>query len=130
MNNEYLFCRDQIPTQGTKGALVRAMMREKCTEGGLLLFSLILLYRLGGDGSGGLGTVGGLNVGRRGGDRAPCFAARHAEGDGTAGQERKDDRLNDFVNLLVAHRFQCMWVRYVVVPARGCWSVDCKGHGR
>ena len=33
MNNEYLFCRDQIPTQGTKGALVRAMMREKCTEG-------------------------------------------------------------------------------------------------
>ena len=38
----FLGCRDQIPTQGTKGALVlspqwarlfRAMMREKCTEG-------------------------------------------------------------------------------------------------
>ena len=91
---------------------------------------LILLYRFGGDSSGGLGTVGGLNVRRRGGDRAPCFAARHAEGDGAARQERKDDRLNDFVNLLVAHRFQCMWVRYVVVPAKGCWSVDCKGRGR
>ena len=26
MNNEYLFCRDQIPTQGTKGA-VRATNR-------------------------------------------------------------------------------------------------------
>ena len=91
---------------------------------------MILLHGFGGDSSGGLGTVGGLNVGRRGGDRAPCFAARHAEGDGAARQERKDDRLNDFVNLLVAHRFQCMWVRYVVVPARGCWSVGCKGHGR
>ena len=90
----------------------------------------ILLYGFGGDSSGGLGTVGGLNVGRRRGDRAPCFAARHAEGDGAARQERKDDRLNDFVNLLVAHRFQCMWVRYVVVPARGCWSVGCKGRGR
>ena len=90
----------------------------------------ILLDRFGGDSSGGLGTVGGLNVRRRGGDRAPCFARRHAEGNGAARQERKDDRLNDFVNLLVAHRFQCMWVRYVVVPARGCWSVGCKGHGR
>ena len=97
---------------------------------GLLPFPLILLYRFGGDSSGGLGTVGGLNVRRRGGNRAPCFAARHAEGDGAARQERKDDRLNDFVNLLVAHRFQCMWVRYVVVPARGCWSVGCKGRGR
>ena len=126
--DDVLGCRDQIPTQGTKG--LRAMMREKCTEGGLLLFPLILLYRFGGDSSGGFGTVGGLNVGRRGGDRAPCFAARHAEGDGAARQERKDDRLNDFVNLLVAHRFQCMWVRYVVVPARGCWSVGCKGRGR
>ena len=35
------FCRDQIPTQGTKvvlspqwARLVRAIMREKCTEGG------------------------------------------------------------------------------------------------
>ena len=129
--------RDQIPTQGTKGLLspqwarlFRAMMREKCTEGGLPLFPLILLDRFGGDSSGGFGTVGGLNVRRRGGDRAPCFAARHAKGDGATRQERKDDRLNDFVNLLVAHRFQCMWVRYVVVPARGCWSVGCKGHGR
>ena len=91
---------------------------------------MILLDRFGGDSSGGFGTVGGLNVRRRGRDRAPCFAARHAEGYGTARQERKDDRLNDFVNLLVAHRFQCMWVRYVVVPARGCWSVGCKGRGR
>ena len=97
---------------------------------GLLPFPLILLYRFGGDGSGGFGPVGGLDAGRRRGDRAPCFAARHAEGDGATRQERKDDRLNDFVNLLVAHRFQCMWVRYVVVPARGCWSVGCKGHGR
>ena len=97
---------------------------------GLLPLPLILLHGFGGDSSGGFGAVGGLNVGRRGGDRAPCFAARHAEGDGATGQERKDDRLNDFVNLLVAHRFQCMWVHYVVVPARGCWSVGCKGHGR
>ena len=97
---------------------------------GLLPFPLILLHGFGGDSSGGLGTVGGLNVRRRRGDRAPCFAARHAKSDGAARQERKDDRLNDFVNLLVAHRFQCMWVRYVVVPARGCWSVGCKGRGR
>ena len=78
-------------------------MREKCTEGGLPLFPLILFYRLRGDSSGGFGTVGGLNVGRRRGDRAPCFAARHAEGDGAARQERKDDRLDDFVDLLIAH---------------------------
>ena len=90
----------------------------------------ILLDRFGGDSSGGFGTVGGLNVRRRRGDRAPCFAARHAEDDGAARQERKDDRLNDFVNLLVTHRFQCMWVRYVVVPARGCWSVGCRERGR
>ena len=100
------------------------------TKRSFLFCTLILLDRLGGDGSGGLGTVGGLNVGRRGGGRAPCCAARHAEGDGAARQERKDDRLNDFVNLLVAHRFQCMWVRYVVVPARGCRSIGCRERGR
>ena len=63
---------------------------EQCTEGGLLPFSLILLDRLGGDSSGGLGTVGGLNVGRCRGDRAPCFAGRDTDGEGDQ-EERHDD---------------------------------------
>ena len=100
------------------------------TKRSFLFSTLILLHGFGGDSSGGFGAVVLLNVARGGGDRAPCFAARHAKGDGTARQERKDDRLNDFVNLLVAHRFQCMWVRYVVVPAKGCWSVGCRERGR
>ena len=139
MNNEYLFCRWSM--QGlslvVKLYIVHLyivhtsyIVHRSFVHPASLFDAGILLDRLGGDSSGGFGTVGGLNVGRRGGDRAPCFAARHAEGDGAARQERKDDRLNDFVNLLVAHRFQCMWVRYVVVPARGCWSVGCRERGR
>ena len=139
MNNEYLFCRWSM--QGlslvVKLYIVHLyivhtsyIVHRSFVHPASLFDAGILLDRLGGDGSGGFGTVGGLNVSRRRGDRAPCFAARHAEGDGAARQERKDDRLNDFVNLLVAHRFQCMWVRYVVVPARGCWSVGCRERGR
>ena len=135
MNNEYLFLSGSNPDARDKGGAEgrsfaqMCAKNEQCTEGDLLLFPLILFHRFGGDGSGGFEGVSGLDAGGGGGDGSPCFAARHAEGDGATGQERKDDRLNDFVNLLVAHRFQCMWVRYVVVPARGCWSVGCKGHG-
>ena len=84
------FCRDQIPTQGTKGAGVRAMMREKCTEGGLLLFPLILLYRFGGDSSGGFGGVSGLHVGGGCRDRPKRFAGRDTDGEGEQ-EERHDD---------------------------------------
>ena len=69
----------------------------------LLPFSLILLDRFRGDSSGRLGAVVLLNVARRRRDRPPCFAARHAEGDGAARQQGKNDRLDNFVDLLIAH---------------------------
>jgi len=96
INNEYLFlsgsdpdARDKGGTEGRSFAQICAK-NEQCTAGGLLLFSLILLDRFGGDSSGGFGTVGGLNVRRRGGDRAPCFAGRDTDGDGDQ-EERHDD---------------------------------------
>ena len=86
--DDVLGCRDQIPTQGTKG--LRAMMREKCTEGGLLLFPLILFHGFGGDGSGGFEGVSGLDAGRRGGDGSPSLAGRDTDGEGDQ-EERHDD---------------------------------------
>ena len=69
----------------------------------LLANTLILLYCLRGDGGGRLGGVCGLNTGRRGGDRTPRFAARHAQRYGATGQQGEDDGLNDFVQLLIGH---------------------------
>ena len=68
----------------------------------ILLHSLILLDRLGGDGSGGF-TGGGvvlLGVGCGGADGAPSLATRHSEGDCATGQQRQDDGFNDFVHLI------------------------------
>ena len=55
--------------------VVRAMMREKCTELALL-HTLVFLYRLGGDGRGRLRFRGvvGLHVGGGGGDSTPSLA--------------------------------------------------------
>ena len=47
----------------------------------LLPNALVLLDRLRGDGRGVLGGVRDLRIGRRGGDRAPSFAARHSKGE-------------------------------------------------
>ena len=69
----------------------------------LLPFPLILLHRLRGDSSGGFGTVGGLNVGRRRGDRPPRFAACHSKRYCTTRQQCQNDRLDNFVDLLIAH---------------------------
>ena len=105
--------RDQIPTQGTKGgtegrsfaqicakneqctatigrAGVRGDSPEKWTAGGLLLFPLILLHRLGGDGSGGFEGVSGLDAGGGGGDGSPSLAGRDTDGEGDQ-EERHDD---------------------------------------
>ena len=87
-----------------------------------LLFTntLVLLDRLGRNRGGRFGGVCGLNAGRRGGDRAPRFAARHAQRYGATGQQSKNDGLNDFVQLLVVHRFLNKWVLYGFVPAGAC----------
>ena len=54
---------------------------------GLLLNPLVLLDSLGRDGGCGLGAVAHLGVGGSRADRAPCLARRHAQCNGTAGEE-------------------------------------------
>ena len=91
MNIFFVGIRSRRKGQRERGWFGETAPKSGQRAGLLFLGTDVLFGRLGGDSSGGLGTVGGLNVGRRGGDRAPRFAARHAEGDGTAGQERHDD---------------------------------------
>ena len=62
----------------------------KDQRGGLLLFSLILLDRFGGDGSGGFEGVSGLDAGGGGGDGSPSLAGRDTDGEGDQ-EERHDD---------------------------------------
>ena len=67
------------------------MMREKCTEGALLFLGTdVLFHGFGGDGGGGLGTVGGLDAGGGGGDGSPSLAGRDTDGEGDQ-EERHDD---------------------------------------
>ena len=56
---------------------------------------MVLFDRFGRDGGGRLGAVGLLDVGAGGGDGSPGLAAGGTEGDGCAGQQRRDNRLND-----------------------------------
>ena len=56
----------------------------------LFLGTDVLLHGFGGDGSGGLGTVGGLDAGGGGGDRPQRFAGRDTDGEGEQ-EERHDD---------------------------------------
>ena len=56
----------------------------------LLLFTLILLYRFGGDSRGGFGGVGGLHVSGGCRDRPQRFAGHCSEGEGDQ-EERHDD---------------------------------------
>jgi len=67
------------------------------------LHSLIFLDGFGSDGYGILGRVRGLNAGRRGCDRPPCLATGHTQRNRAAGQQRENDRLNDFVDLFIFH---------------------------
>ena len=57
---------------------------------GLLSLPLILLDRLGGDGSGGFEGVSGLDAGGGGGDGSPSLAGRDTDGEGDQ-EERHDD---------------------------------------
>ena len=70
---------------------------------GLFLFPLILLHRLRGDGSGRLGAVVLLNVAWCCRDRPPHFAACHSKRYCATRQQCQNDRLDDFVDLLIAH---------------------------
>ena len=56
----------------------------------LLSLPLILLDRLGGDGSGGFEGVSGLDAGGGGGDGSPSLAGRDTDGEGDQ-EERHDD---------------------------------------
>ena len=97
MNNEYLFfvgIRSRRKGQRELGFGETAPKRgQRAVERWAALLFLgtdVLLHSFGGDSSGGFGTVGGLNVGRRRGDRAPCFAGRDTDGEGDQ-EERHDD---------------------------------------
>ena len=114
MNNEYLFfvgIRSRRKGQRGRGGRLFAQIcakNAKCTatigrawfgetapksgqwEGLLLLHPLILLYRFGGDGSGGFGGVGGLHVGGGCRDRPQRLAGRDTDGEGDQ-EERHDD---------------------------------------
>ena len=69
----------------------------------MFLRSLVLLDRLGGDGSRCLGRVVFLHIGGSGGDGAPCFASGHAECDRGAGQQGCDQRLNNTLAFVCGH---------------------------
>ena len=106
------FCRDQIPTQGTKGArrerrfvkrrrgrrALRADRSRKYArkmnnaQRAALLFlgTDVLFHGFGGDGSGGFEGVSGLDAGGGGGDGSPSLAGRDTEGEGDQ-EERHDD---------------------------------------
>ena len=63
----------------------------------------ILLNRLRGDSGCRLGAVVLLNVARRRRDRSPRFAACHSKRYCATRQQCQNDRLDDFVDLLIAH---------------------------
>ena len=88
------------------------------TRARLLLFSLVVLYLFGSEGyRGRLVPILG-DIGLRGGDRSPGFAAGHAQCHGAACQQGENDSLDDFVDLFRFHKsLNRLVLCFVVLPA-------------